>query len=63
MEMLITNVKCANEWETVKIKFKNNPNLASPSSVSPKNSSPVNLQNRFDNLMVIEVNQIETHES
>ena len=47
----------------MKIKCKNNPNIASPSSVSPKNSTPVNLQNRFDNLMVTEVNQIETHES
>ena len=31
--------------------------------MSPKNPSPVNLQNRFDNLIVTEVNQIEMHES
>ena len=62
IEMLITNEKCADEWKAVKIKSKNNTNIASPSSVSPKNPSPVNLQNRFDNLAVIEVNQIEIHE-
>ena len=30
--------------------------------MSPKNPSPVNLQNRFDNLIVTEVNQIGIHE-
>ena len=30
--------------------------------MSPKNPSPINLQNRFDNLIVTEVNQIEIHE-
>ena len=30
--------------------------------MSPKNPSPVNLQNRFDNLIVTEVNQIEIHQ-
>ena len=34
IEMLITNDKCTNEWETVKNKFKNSTNVASPSSVS-----------------------------
>ena len=62
IEMLITNDICADEWKTVKTKSKNNTNIASPSSVSPKNPSPVNLQNRFDNLIVTEVNQIEIHE-
>ena len=51
--MLITNDKCAKEWKTGKTKFKNNTNIASPSSLSPKNPSPVNLQNRFDNLDLI----------
>ena len=60
--MLITNDICADEWKTVKTKPKNNTTIASPSSVSPKNPSPVNLQNRFDNLIVTEVNQIEIHE-
>ena len=59
IEMLITNDKCANGWKTVKTKFKNNTNIVSPSSVSPKNRSTVNLQN----LMVTEVNQIEIHKS
>ena len=63
IEMLITNDKCANEWKTVKIKSKNNANIASPSSVSPKYPSSVNLQHRFDNLMVTEVNRIEIYES
>ena len=36
--MLITNDKCADEWKTVKTKFKNNINIAPPSSVSPKKS-------------------------
>ena len=48
--MLITNDKCADEWKTVKTKSNNNTNIA---SMSPKNPSPVNLQNRFDNLIVI----------
>ena len=30
--------------------------------MSPKNSSAVNLQNRFDNLIATEVNQTEIHE-
>ena len=42
IEMLITNGKCADEWKTVKTKSKNNTNTA---SMSPKNPSPVNLQN------------------
>ena len=58
IEMLITYDKYANEWKTVKTKSKNNTNIA-----SPKNPSPVNLQNRFDNRIVTEVNQIEMHES
>ena len=41
--MLITNDKCTNEWNTVKTKSKNNTNIASPSSMSPKNPSPANL--------------------
>ena len=57
IEMLITNDKCTNEWETVKTKFKNSTNVASPSSVSWKNPSPVNLQNQFDNHIVTEANQ------
>ena len=61
--MLITNDKCAGEWKTVKTKSRNNANIASPSSVSPRNLSSVNFQNRFDNLMVTEVNQIEIHGS
>ena len=61
--MLITNDKCADEWKTVKTKFKNDTNIASPSSVSPKNPLPVNLQNGFGNLMITEVNQIEIHET
>ena len=59
IEMLITNDKCADGWKTVKTNFKNNTNIVSPSSVSPKNRSTVNLQN----LMVTEVNQIEIHKS
>ena len=50
------------KWKTVKTKSKNNINIPPPSSLSPKNPSPVNLQNRFDNLIVTEVNQIEIHE-
>ena len=46
----------------MKINSKNNTNIASPSSVSPKNPSPESLQNRFDNLIVTEVNQTEIHE-
>ena len=63
IELLITNDKCTDEWKTVKTKSKNNTNIASPSSVSPKILSPINLQNRFDNLIVTEVNQIEIYES
>ena len=59
IEMLITNDKCADEWKTMKTKSKNNTNIA---SMSPKNPSLVNLQNRFDNLIVTEVNQIEIQE-
>ena len=62
IEILITNDKCTDEWKIVKTKSKNNRNIASPSSLSPKNPSPVNLQNRFDNLIVTEVNQTEIHE-
>ena len=62
IEMLITNNKCNDEWKTVKSKSKNNTNIESPSSVSPNNPSPVNLQTQFDNLIVTEVNQIEIHE-
>ena len=47
----------------MKTKSKNNTNLASPSSVAPENPLPVNLQNRFDNQMFAEVNQIEIHKS
>ena len=63
IEILITNGKLVDEWKTVKTKSKNNTNIASSSSVSPKYPSPVNLQNRFDNLIVTEVNQIEIQES
>ena len=59
VEMLITNDKSADEWKTVKTKSKNNTNIASPSSVSPKYHSPVNLQNRFENLIVTAVKRIE----
>ena len=52
LEMLITNDKCIDDWKTVKTKPKNNTNIASPSSMSPKTPLPVNLQNRFDNLIV-----------
>ena len=52
IEMLITNDKCIDDWETVKTKPKNNTNIASPSSMSPKTPLPVNLQNRFGNLIV-----------
>ena len=45
IEMLITNDKHTDEWKTVKTKSKNNTNIASHSSVSPKNPSPLNLQN------------------
>ena len=62
IEMLITNDRCTDEWKTVKTKSKNNTNIASPSSVSSKNPSPVNLQNRINNLLVTEVNQIEIQE-
>ena len=62
IEMLITNDKSTDEWKTVKTKSKNNTNIASPSSLSPKNPSTVNLQNRFDNLIVAEINQIEINE-
>ena len=34
--MLITNEKCTDEWKTEKTKSKNNTNITSPSSVSPK---------------------------
>ena len=47
----------------MKTKSKNNTNIASPSSVSPENPSLVNLQNQFDNQMVIKLNQTEIHES
>ena len=60
--MLIANGKCANEWKTVKTKSKNNTNIASPSTVSPKILLPVDLKNRFDNLIVTELNQIEINE-
>ena len=30
--------------------------------MSPKNLSPVNLQNQFDNLIVTEVSQVKIHE-
>ena len=60
IEMLITNDKCAKEWTTVKTKSKNNTNIASPSSVSPKGPSPVNLRNRFDNLMVTETSALRS---
>ena len=60
VEILITNDKFANEWKTVKTKFKDITNIETPSSVSPKNPSPANLQNRFDNV-ITEVNQIEIH--
>ena len=63
IEILITNGKLVDEWKTVKTKSKNNTNIASSSSVSPKYPSPVNLQNRFDNLIVTEVNQIEIQEA
>ena len=43
----------------VKTKFKKNTNTE---SVSPKNVSPLNLQNWFDNLTITEINQIEVHE-
>ena len=52
IEMLITNDKCIDDWKTLKTKPKNNTNIASPSSMSPKTPLPVNLQNRFDNLIV-----------
>ena len=45
IEMLITNDKCADEWKTVKTKSKNNTNIASRSTVSPKTPAPVNLKN------------------
>ena len=45
-----------NEWKTVKTKSKNNTNIASPSSVSPKNLSPLNLQNGSDHLIVTKGN-------
>ena len=42
--MLITNDKCTDGWKTVKAKSNNNnTNIASPTSVSPKNPSPINL--------------------
>ena len=44
----------------MKTKFKDITNIETPSSVSPKNPSPANLQNRFDNV-ITEVNQIEIH--
>ena len=62
IEMLITNDKYTGQRKTVKTKSKNNTNVASPSSVSQKNPSPINLKNWFDNLIVNEVNQIENHE-
>ena len=52
IEMLITNDKCIDDWKTLKTKPKNNTNIASPGSMSPKTPLPVNLQNRFDNLIV-----------
>ena len=61
--MLVTNDKCADKWTTVKNKSKSNTNIVSPSSFSTKNPSQANLQIRFDNLIVTEVNQIEIHES
>ena len=62
IEMLIRNDKCIDEWKTVKTKFESNTNIVSPSSLSPKNPLPVDLQNQFDNLIVTQVNQIEIHE-
>ena len=61
--MLIINDKCADEWKTVKTKSKNNTNIESASTVSPKNPSPVNLKYRFGNLIVTKLNQIDINES
>ena len=47
----------------MKTKSKNNTKIASPSTVSPKNPLPVNLKNRFDNLIVTKLNEIEINES
>ena len=56
--MPITNDKCTDELKTV----KTNTTIASLSSMSRKNPSLANLGNRFYNLMLTEVNQIEIDE-
>ena len=60
--MPITNDKCTDELKTVKTKCENNTTIASLSSMSRKNPSLANFGNRFYNLMLTEVNQIEIHE-
>ena len=58
--MLITGDKCRNEWKVVKNdKSKKNTNKTSTYSIPSKVLSPVNLQNRFSSLMVIEERNIE----
>ena len=58
--MLITGDKCRNEWKVVKNdKSKKNTNKTSAYSIPSKVLSPVNLQNRFSSLMVIEERSIE----
>ena len=61
MKMLITNDNCTDDRKTVKSKCKNNTNIASSSFLSSKISLAVNLQNRFDNLIVTEIKQSEIH--
>ena len=61
--MLITKVKCTDQWKTVKTKCENNTTIAFLSSMSPKNPSLANSGNRFYNLMFTEIKQIEIHES
>ena len=58
--MLITGDKCRNEWKVVKNdESKKNSKKTSAYSIPSKVPSPVNLQNRFSNLMVTEERSIE----
>ena len=60
IEMIIIGGKCRKEWKVVNTdKSEKNTNKTSAYSIPSKVPSPVNLQNRFSNLMVIEERSIE----
>ena len=56
---IIRNEKCADKWKLVKTKFKNNTHKAPASLMSPKKIFVSKFVNRFNNVIVTEVNQIE----